>query len=307
MLILLINQINPLPPSVFFVTRPPKGRLLQPPPGIFYTERLIPLYLLPVYSYGPPLPIDTKMSTIKLHMTSLWHHKVISAPSEIWMHWKCTWKWAKINFSLKKIVETWDFRRTSVWICKKMMILIYIERLKHISCQIFKKWKKKVMGFHPPLPILFDDPYPNDTPKCHLIYIIYMRKGCINDYIEAFGAVHWAKKLFKKTLSGLQQPPPLGERGLNTISCWIHIKNVTTVVMMLTMTLHDCMTGAELVGFPSADGVLLCLEPESEVGPVYWQVSRSVSERHVPKLQLPVSQAHALPSNGSAVRLYRCA
>ena len=53
------------------------------------------------------------------------------------MHWKYAWKLAKINFSLK-IVETWDFRRFFGWICKEMMILIYIASLKHISCQIFK-------------------------------------------------------------------------------------------------------------------------------------------------------------------------
>ena len=54
---------NPRPPEVFFVA--------SPPPWIFYTERLIPLYLLPVYRYEPPLSIDTFMSTIDLHMTSL--------------------------------------------------------------------------------------------------------------------------------------------------------------------------------------------------------------------------------------------
>ena len=64
-------SFNPRLPEVFYVTRPPKGVLLQPPPWIFYTERLIPLYLLPVCRYGPPISIDTKMSTIELHMTSL--------------------------------------------------------------------------------------------------------------------------------------------------------------------------------------------------------------------------------------------
>ena len=62
---------NPSPSEVSFVICPPKGGLLRPPPWIFYTECLIPLYLLPVYRYGPPLSIDTKMSTIELHMTSL--------------------------------------------------------------------------------------------------------------------------------------------------------------------------------------------------------------------------------------------
>ena len=58
-------SVNPRPPEVFFVTRPPKvaGGLLQPPPWIFYidTERLIPLYLLPVYySYGLLYPLIPK-------------------------------------------------------------------------------------------------------------------------------------------------------------------------------------------------------------------------------------------------------
>ena len=80
---------NPRPPEVFFVTRPPKGGgLLQLPLWIFYTERrLIPLYLLPLYRYGSPPSIYTKMSTIKLHMTSLWRYKV-SALSQIWLYWK---------------------------------------------------------------------------------------------------------------------------------------------------------------------------------------------------------------------------
>ena len=63
---------NPRPPEVFFVRRPPKGGggrlLLQAPPWIFYTQSVIPLYLLPVYRYVPPLSIDTKMSTIKLQI-----------------------------------------------------------------------------------------------------------------------------------------------------------------------------------------------------------------------------------------------
>ena len=55
-----------------------------------------------------------------------------------------------------------DFR----WICKEMMILIYIASLEHISCEIFKKWaRKKIMEFHqPPSTILFDDPHNQTTP-----------------------------------------------------------------------------------------------------------------------------------------------
>ena len=83
--------------GIFFVTRPPKGGCCNPPPWNFYTELLIPLYLLPAYRYGPPLSIDTNMSTIELHITSLWSQRA----SEIWIHWKYTLKLAKINFSLK--------------------------------------------------------------------------------------------------------------------------------------------------------------------------------------------------------------
>ena len=85
-IIVLWSKVNPHPPDVFFFKHILQsgggGELLQLPPWVFYTERLIPLYLLPVYRYGPLLSIDTKISTIKLHMTSLWRHK-ISAPLQI--------------------------------------------------------------------------------------------------------------------------------------------------------------------------------------------------------------------------------
>ena len=55
--------------QVFFVTRPPKGGYCNPLDFLYVT--LNTLYLLPVYRYGSPLCIDTKMSTIELHMTSL--------------------------------------------------------------------------------------------------------------------------------------------------------------------------------------------------------------------------------------------
>ena len=90
------ESINPPPPEVFF--HPPKGGGCCTP-SLDFLYRM-PDNLLPVCRYGPPLSIDTKMSTIELHMTSLWHHKV-SAPSEIWIHWKYTWTLAKINFSPK--------------------------------------------------------------------------------------------------------------------------------------------------------------------------------------------------------------
>ena len=134
-------------------------------------------------------PIDTKMNTIELHMTSLWRHKV-SAPS------KYTWKLAKIKFSLK-IAETWNFCRIFSWICKEIMILICIASLKHTSCQIFKEMDKiRVMGFHQPE--LYHSLWWPPIPKRHPLILSHihqkMRKGWRNDYTEAFGAVYWGKK-----------------------------------------------------------------------------------------------------------------
>ena len=162
-----------------------------------------------MYRYGPPLSIDTKVNTIDLHMTSLWRHKVI-APSEIWMHWKYTWKLGKINFSLKT-VETWDFRRI------KMMILIYIGSLKHITCQIFKKWaKSKSWDFTNSLyhSLWLPTPYqttPQISPHIHQ----KMRKGRRNEMITLKRLVQiiGQNSCFKKDLRGWQQPP-FGGRGL---------------------------------------------------------------------------------------------
>ena len=54
-------NVSPRPPEAFSVTPPPQpGELLQPPLWIFYIKRSVPLCLLPVYSYGSPLSIDTK-------------------------------------------------------------------------------------------------------------------------------------------------------------------------------------------------------------------------------------------------------
>ena len=67
----------------------------------------------------------------------------------------------------------------------------------------------------PPLPFSLMPPYPNDTPKFHLII-----KRCVKDdemitWKEAFGAVYWGKKqkqqqqqkkhCFQNILGGLQQ------------------------------------------------------------------------------------------------------
>ena len=55
--------INPCSPEGFSQTYFPKGGLLQPPLWIINTEGHITLNLLPVYRYGHPLSIDTKIST----------------------------------------------------------------------------------------------------------------------------------------------------------------------------------------------------------------------------------------------------
>ena len=55
-------MINPCSPEGFSQTYFPKGGLLQPP-WIINTEGHITLNLLPVYRYGHPLSIDTKIST----------------------------------------------------------------------------------------------------------------------------------------------------------------------------------------------------------------------------------------------------
>ena len=142
-------EVNSCPPEVFYVTRPPKG-LWHPLPGFSKRNSLYPckfLYLLPVYRYGHPLSIHNKLSTIKLHMTSLWRH-IVSAPSKMCMHWKHTWKFAKINFSPKN--------RRHMRFSPDFWLNIY--------------------DFTNPSTILFDDSsYLNDTPKFHLIYL----KRCV--------------------------------------------------------------------------------------------------------------------------------
>ena len=54
---------NPCSPEGFSQTYFPKGGLLQSPLWIINTEGHITLNLLPVYRYGHPLSIDTKIST----------------------------------------------------------------------------------------------------------------------------------------------------------------------------------------------------------------------------------------------------
>ena len=63
--IILFHKLvfNPCSPEGFSQTYFPKGGLLQPPLWIINTEGHTTLNLLPVYRYGHPLSIDTKIST----------------------------------------------------------------------------------------------------------------------------------------------------------------------------------------------------------------------------------------------------
>ena len=65
-------------PNIFLFLR----GVVATPLWIINTEGHITLNLLPVYRYGHPLSIDTKISTNHYCMTSLWRHYV-SAPTKI--------------------------------------------------------------------------------------------------------------------------------------------------------------------------------------------------------------------------------
>ena len=101
------------------------------------------------------------MSTIELHIES---HRDLRNLDAL----KIYMKLAKIKFSLKqnKTKKHAVFARLFDWICKEMMILIYIESLKHITCQIFKEMDKiRITDFNTPTltTTLFDDPHTQMT------------------------------------------------------------------------------------------------------------------------------------------------
>ena len=54
--------------------------------------------------------------------------------------------------------------------------------------------KIRIMGLYQPPTVLFDDPNTQTTPPTSPHIHQKMRKGCRNDYIDAFGSVHWARK-----------------------------------------------------------------------------------------------------------------
>ena len=78
--VVFLTCFNPPPSEVFFCDKSSEGGLLQPLPGFSIRNAWYPIFADTT---------DTKMSTIELHMTSLWLQKVC-APAEIWMHWKYT-------------------------------------------------------------------------------------------------------------------------------------------------------------------------------------------------------------------------
>ena len=129
--------------------------------------------------------------------------------NSIWTHWRYTWKWAKINFSLKKIVETWDFRRIFGWICNEMMILICIASLKHTSCQIFKEIDKIFNhGISTPVPFSLMTPIPKRYP----LISPHIHKKKMHKDVIMITLKRLAHFIGQKRLWGLQQlnnPPPL--------------------------------------------------------------------------------------------------
>ena len=113
-----------------------------------------------------------------------------------------------------------------------MIILIYIASLKHLSCQICKEIDKNQGISATPYTILFDDPYSQTTPPNYTHIHQKMRKGCRNDYIEAFCAVYWAKNMCLKQFYGGLQQSPFGGRGLNVVTfsvCIFSLLPLTTV------------------------------------------------------------------------------
>ena len=72
------------------------------------------------------------------------------------------------------------FRKNFGWICKEMMILIYIASLKHISCQIFNKWTKQESWdfINPPVPFSLMTPCTQTTP---LNFTSLYIKRCVKD------------------------------------------------------------------------------------------------------------------------------
>ena len=182
-----------------------------------------------MYRYGPPLSIDTKISTIELHMTSLWRQSQRALGNFLCIK-NIYVKISKINFSLKNRRNMGFSQDFWLNMLGNDDSHLHSKFEAHILSNILEMGKIKIMGFHQPPSLpdyhsLWRPPYPNGTPY----FSPYtskdaMHKGCRNDYLEAFGAVYWAKNaILKKFLGGLQQPP-FGGRGLMT-RVILNIKN----------------------------------------------------------------------------------
>ena len=131
--------VNPRPPEVFFITRPPKGGCCNPLPWFSIWNAWYPYICYQCIGMDLLYPLIPKWVPLNV----IWRHcDVIKSALGNLDALKIYVKMSKNQFFAKKNVETWYFCRNFGWICKEMMSLIYITSLKHISCQIFKKWAK---------------------------------------------------------------------------------------------------------------------------------------------------------------------
>ena len=145
--------MNPRPPEVFFVTRPPKGGgALRSPPWFSIQNAWYSYICYQCIGMDLLYPLIPKW----VQLNFIWRHYdvKISVPSEIWMHWKYTWKLAKINFSL----------RIFCWICKEMMILIYIKVWSIYLVKYLRNGQNKSHNISPPQFSLMIPPHTQTTP-----------------------------------------------------------------------------------------------------------------------------------------------
>ena len=186
--------------------------MLQPP-WIIDMEIHITLNLL-AYSYGCPLSIDTKTSTIHWCMMSLWHHKV-STPSKI----------EKLAFCMQNISKNWLLRKKS-WKHAISMVFFakYVRKWNCKQCfdckslQIFSKQPNfKITGLHqPPQPPNFESlPYPRGRLYVQNFFAKIKRKDELTDNQIKFTPLmcifeHQGERLFGDCCN----PTSLGELGL---------------------------------------------------------------------------------------------
>ena len=130
--------VAPCPPEVSFVTRPPKGGYCNPLPGFSIRNAWYPSMCYQCMDFLYPLmPKWVPLIFISRHCDVI----KSACPRKFGYIEHIRENEQKSIFRYKSI-ETWDFRTIFGWICKEMMILIYIASLKHIYFKIFKKWAK---------------------------------------------------------------------------------------------------------------------------------------------------------------------